>query len=107
MFFYHDDSTKILDSFKGRTRLLGKLGQNNCTLEIVEVKDHDNGPFCFRIELVRQDTNQPTKEKFSFVEKCADVIMKRMYILHMLDFKASCMFNPFLHELLPEFVVHR
>ncbi|XP_043973407.1 myelin-associated glycoprotein isoform X5 [Gambusia affinis] len=75
-FFYHDDSTKILDSFKGRTRLLGKLGQNNCTLEIVEVKDHDNGPFCFRIELVRQDTNQPTKEKFSFVEKCADVIMK-------------------------------
>ncbi|XP_032415298.1 myeloid cell surface antigen CD33-like isoform X1 [Xiphophorus hellerii] len=73
--FYHEDSTQILDSFKGRTRLLGNLGQNNCTLEIVQVKDHDNGPFCFRIELVRKDTNQPTKEKFSFVEKCADVTM--------------------------------
>ncbi|XP_032415295.1 myelin-associated glycoprotein-like isoform X1 [Xiphophorus hellerii] len=73
--FYHEDSTQILDSFKGRTRLLGNLGQNNCTLEIVQVKDHDNGPFCFRIELVRKDTNQPTKEKYSFVEKCADVTM--------------------------------
>uniref|UniRef100_A0A3B5KZ39 Ig-like domain-containing protein n=1 Tax=Xiphophorus couchianus TaxID=32473 RepID=A0A3B5KZ39_9TELE len=73
--FYHEDSTKILDSFKGRTRLLGNLGQNNCTLEIIQVKDHDNGPFCFRIELVRKDTNQPTKEKYSFVEKCADITM--------------------------------
>uniref|UniRef100_A0A3B5L6A3 Ig-like domain-containing protein n=1 Tax=Xiphophorus couchianus TaxID=32473 RepID=A0A3B5L6A3_9TELE len=88
--FYHEDSTKILDSFKGRTRLLGNLGQNNCTLEIIQVKDHDNGPFCFRIELVRKDTNQPTKEKYSFVEKCADITMIRMYTLYMLDFKPAC-----------------
>ncbi|MEQ2263584.1 hypothetical protein XENORESO_010052, partial [Xenotaenia resolanae] len=73
--FYHDDHTKILDSFKGRTKLLGNLGENNCTLEIIEVKDHDNGPFCFRIEYVRKDNNQPTTEKFSFVEECAEIKM--------------------------------
>ncbi|KAK5611452.1 hypothetical protein CRENBAI_016330 [Crenichthys baileyi] len=40
---YDDDRTKILDNFKGRTKLLGNLGENNCTLEVIEVKDHDNG----------------------------------------------------------------
>ncbi|XP_054882074.1 myeloid cell surface antigen CD33-like [Poeciliopsis prolifica] len=76
--FYYEDSTKVMDSFKGRTKLLGFLGQKNCTLEIDEVKDHDNGPFCFRIELVQKDTNQETKEKFSFVEECAEVIMRQV-----------------------------
>ncbi|XP_054898131.1 LOW QUALITY PROTEIN: myeloid cell surface antigen CD33-like [Poeciliopsis prolifica] len=75
--FYHEDSTKVMDSFKGRTKLLGDLGQKNCTLEIDEVKDHDNGPFCFRIELVQKDTNR-TKEKFSFVEECTEVIMRQV-----------------------------
>ncbi|XP_015254785.1 PREDICTED: myelin-associated glycoprotein-like isoform X1 [Cyprinodon variegatus] len=74
-FFYHEDNTKILDSFKGRTKLMGRLGESNCTLEIIEVKDHDNGPFCFRVELVRKDNNQPTSEKFSFVEECAEIKM--------------------------------
>ncbi|MED6233680.1 hypothetical protein ATANTOWER_014908, partial [Ataeniobius toweri] len=73
--FYHEESTKILDNFKGRTKLLGNLGENNCTLEIIEVKDHDNGPFCFRIEYVQKDNNQPTTEKFSFVEECAEIKM--------------------------------
>uniref|UniRef100_A0A3Q0SU49 Ig-like domain-containing protein n=1 Tax=Amphilophus citrinellus TaxID=61819 RepID=A0A3Q0SU49_AMPCI len=70
---YHDDPTMILDNFKGRTRMLGHLGQNNCTLEITDVKNHDNGPFCFRIELVRTEDNEPTKDKFSFVEDCAEL----------------------------------
>ncbi|MED6272045.1 hypothetical protein CHARACLAT_026279, partial [Characodon lateralis] len=73
--FYHEDGTKILDNFKGRTQLLGNLGENNCTLEIIEVKDHDNGPFCFRIEYVQKDNNQPTKDKFSFVEECSQIKM--------------------------------
>uniref|UniRef100_A0A3Q2R1G2 Ig-like domain-containing protein n=1 Tax=Fundulus heteroclitus TaxID=8078 RepID=A0A3Q2R1G2_FUNHE len=73
--FYHEDNTKIQDSFKGRTKLLGYLGDDNCTLEIDDVKDHDNGPFCFRVELVKKDDNKPTSDKFSFVEECAEIKM--------------------------------
>ncbi|KAM6910451.1 myelin-associated glycoprotein [Xenentodon cancila] len=69
-FIYDQDSTRILESFRGRTDLKGNLGENNCTLEIIDIRDHDNGPFCFRIELVRTDKNEQTTEKFSFVEQC-------------------------------------
>ncbi|XP_072547123.1 sialic acid-binding Ig-like lectin 14 isoform X1 [Salminus brasiliensis] len=64
---YHEDRTKVLDSFKGRTTLLGRLGQKNCTLEIDEVRDHDNGPFCFRAEI-------PTLDKYSFTESCVTIV---------------------------------
>uniref|UniRef100_A0A8C9Z9K9 Ig-like domain-containing protein n=1 Tax=Sander lucioperca TaxID=283035 RepID=A0A8C9Z9K9_SANLU len=47
-----------------------QLGQNNCSLEITNIKDHDNGPFCFRIELARTETDTSTVDKFSFVESC-------------------------------------
>ncbi|XP_037532302.1 myelin-associated glycoprotein-like [Nematolebias whitei] len=72
---YHDDETKILDSFKKRTKLLGSLGQDNCTLELMPVNDHDNGPFCYRIELVKTEDNAPTIDKFSFVEECVGLKM--------------------------------
>ncbi|XP_035987950.1 myeloid cell surface antigen CD33-like isoform X1 [Fundulus heteroclitus] len=72
---YHEDETKIQDSFKDRTKLLGYLGDDNCTLEIDDVKDHDNGPFCFRVELVEKDDNKPTPKMFSFVEECAEIKM--------------------------------
>uniref|UniRef100_A0A3Q3BHU0 Myelin-associated glycoprotein-like n=1 Tax=Kryptolebias marmoratus TaxID=37003 RepID=A0A3Q3BHU0_KRYMA len=72
---YHSDDSKIKDSFKERTKLLGALGQSNCTLEIMPVKDHDNGPFCFRIELVKTDNNDPTTDMFSFVEDCVEIPM--------------------------------
>ncbi|XP_076746017.1 myelin-associated glycoprotein isoform X2 [Maylandia zebra] len=72
---YQEDNTLIKDSFKGRTRLVGELGKNNCTLEITEVKDHDNGPFCFRAELVLTENNDPTKDKYSFVEDCVELYM--------------------------------
>ncbi|GLD63514.1 myeloid cell surface antigen CD33-like isoform X1 [Lates japonicus] len=55
--------------------MLGDLGQNNCTLEIAEIKNHDNGPFCFRIELARTETDTETKDKFSFVEDCVGLNM--------------------------------
>ncbi|XP_030606287.1 myelin-associated glycoprotein-like [Archocentrus centrarchus] len=70
---YDEDPTKILDNFKGRTRMLGHLGQNNCTLEITAIKYYDNGPFCFRVELVRTEDNEPTKDKFSFVDDCVEL----------------------------------
>ncbi|KAG7469193.1 hypothetical protein MATL_G00126370 [Megalops atlanticus] len=66
---YYEDQTKVEDNFKGRTELVGQLGKANCSLEIDEIKDHDNGPYCFRIEIDGMD-------KFSFVEKC--VIMSMM-----------------------------
>ncbi|XP_068592643.1 myelin-associated glycoprotein-like [Cebidichthys violaceus] len=67
---YQEDITQILENFRGRTRLLGHLGQNNCTLEMTDIKNHDNGPFCFRIELARTETDLSTTDKFSFVEDC-------------------------------------
>uniref|UniRef100_A0A3Q1JIE5 Ig-like domain-containing protein n=1 Tax=Anabas testudineus TaxID=64144 RepID=A0A3Q1JIE5_ANATE len=70
---YHMDQTRILENFRGRTRLLGNLGQNNCSLEITEIKDHDNGPYCFRIELAENE--DPTINKFSFVEDCTALNM--------------------------------
>ncbi|XP_047455636.1 myeloid cell surface antigen CD33-like [Mugil cephalus] len=72
---YNEDQTKVLDNFKGRTQLLGQLGENNCTLEITDMKDHDNGPFCFRVEVVRTESNDPTPDKFSFVEDCVQFKM--------------------------------
>ncbi|CAI5662732.1 unnamed protein product [Oreochromis niloticus] len=72
---FHSDATLIKDNFKGRTKILGELGQKNCTLEITPVRDHDNGPFCFRVELVRTENNDPTKDKFSFVEDCVELNM--------------------------------
>ncbi|KAM9353689.1 myeloid cell surface antigen CD33-like [Symphorus nematophorus] len=67
---YYEDNTQVLENFRGRTRLLGHLGQGNCTLEIIEMKDHDNGPYCFRIELARTENDRGTPDKFSFVEDC-------------------------------------
>ncbi|CAJ1061626.1 myelin-associated glycoprotein [Xyrichtys novacula] len=71
---YYDDKSRVLENYRGRTKLLGHLGQGNCTLEITEIKDHDNGPFCFRIELA--PTSSGTLDKFSFVQNCAKLIMQ-------------------------------
>uniref|UniRef100_A0A671KHB2 Ig-like domain-containing protein n=2 Tax=Sinocyclocheilus anshuiensis TaxID=1608454 RepID=A0A671KHB2_9TELE len=67
---FHKDSTRVKDSFKGRTKLIGSLGGFNCSLEIDKVKNHDNGPYCFRVEL---ETSQ--KDKYSFVENCVSIKM--------------------------------
>ncbi|XP_052472402.1 sialic acid-binding Ig-like lectin 14 isoform X3 [Carassius gibelio] len=67
---FHKDPTRVKDSFKGRTNLIGSLGGSNCSLEIDEVKNHDNGPYCFRVEL---ETSK--KDKYSFVENCVSIKM--------------------------------
>lgn len=72
---YYEDSTRVLDNFRGRTRLLGHLGNGNCTLEMTEVKGHDSGPFCFRIELARTASDTSTPDKFSFVHNCVTLNM--------------------------------
>uniref|UniRef100_A0A671SDC5 Si:dkey-238d18.5 n=1 Tax=Sinocyclocheilus anshuiensis TaxID=1608454 RepID=A0A671SDC5_9TELE len=47
---YHTDTSKIIDSFKGRT-LIGDLRQNDCSLKISSLSSSDAGPFEFRIEI--------------------------------------------------------
>ncbi|XP_077063940.1 sialic acid-binding Ig-like lectin 14 isoform X2 [Siphateles boraxobius] len=69
-FIYHNDPTRVLENFKSRTKLIGSLGEFNCSLEIDDVKNHDNGPYCFRVEL---ETSQ--KDKFSFVDNCVAIKM--------------------------------
>uniref|UniRef100_A0A8C6SN47 Ig-like domain-containing protein n=1 Tax=Neogobius melanostomus TaxID=47308 RepID=A0A8C6SN47_9GOBI len=72
---YSADETRVLENFRGRTQLLGELGKGNCSLKITNIKSHDNGPFCFRIELARTETDTQTKDKFSFVEDCVTLDM--------------------------------
>ncbi|ROI15233.1 Sialic acid-binding Ig-like lectin 14 [Anabarilius grahami] len=69
-FIYHNDPTKVLDNFKGRTKLIGSLGDLNCSLEIDAVKNHDNGPYCFRVEL---ETSKI--DKYTFVHNCVTIKM--------------------------------
>ncbi|XP_072317435.1 myelin-associated glycoprotein-like [Eucyclogobius newberryi] len=72
---YFEDNTRVLESFRGRTRLLGELGKGNCSLEITDIKSHDNGPFCFRIELARTETDTETEDKYSFEDDCVTMHM--------------------------------
>nr|XP_057940963.1 uncharacterized protein LOC131137261 isoform X2 [Doryrhamphus excisus] len=73
--FFHFDRTKILEGFQDRTQLLGQLGEGNCSLEITQIKDSDNGPFCFRLELARTEDDKDTPDKFSFKEDCVTLKM--------------------------------
>ncbi|KAG7469194.1 hypothetical protein MATL_G00126390 [Megalops atlanticus] len=65
---YHNGQSRVLDNFKGRTRLLGEVDEQNCTLEIDDIKAHDNGPFCFRAE---KET-----DTYDFNNSCVFIIMK-------------------------------
>ncbi|XP_068069885.1 myelin-associated glycoprotein isoform X2 [Danio rerio] len=67
---FHGDKTLVEDNFKGRTKLIGSLGGSNCSLEIDEVKNIDNGPYCFRVEL-----ETAPEDKYSFAENCVSINM--------------------------------
>uniref|UniRef100_A0A673LML1 Si:dkey-238d18.5 n=1 Tax=Sinocyclocheilus rhinocerous TaxID=307959 RepID=A0A673LML1_9TELE len=58
---YHTDTSKIIDSFKGRTSLIGDLRKNYCSLKISSLSSSDAGPFMFRIEI--NDLNKYTYKK--------------------------------------------
>lgn len=47
---YDEDQTRAAETFRDRTRLLGRLGQNNCTLEMLTVAEHDDGLYCFTMD---------------------------------------------------------
>lgn len=67
-YVYHTGRSNIMDNFKGRTKLLGNPDDQNCTLEIDDIKAHDNGPFCFHAE---KDRN-----KYRFNHSCVFIMMK-------------------------------
>ncbi|CAM4555581.1 unnamed protein product [Leuciscus chuanchicus] len=67
-YIYNNDHTNVIENFKGRTKLIGSLGALNCSLEIDGVRNHDNGPYCFRVEL-------GTSAKYSFVNNCVTIKM--------------------------------
>uniref|UniRef100_A0A674P7A2 Ig-like domain-containing protein n=1 Tax=Takifugu rubripes TaxID=31033 RepID=A0A674P7A2_TAKRU len=55
---YHNAQSQVLDHFKGRTKILGRMDEGNCSLEIDDINAFDNGPFCFHAE--------HKKEKYRF-----------------------------------------
>ncbi len=59
-----------LNSFKGRTQLIGSLSGSNCSLEIDLVRNNDNGPYCFSVGLRTSD-----KDKYSFMDNCVSIQM--------------------------------
>ncbi len=58
---YHTDTSKIIDSFKGRTGLIGDLHKNDCSLKISSLNSSDAGSFMFRIEI--KDLDKYTYKK--------------------------------------------
>nr|XP_055053174.1 sialoadhesin-like [Misgurnus anguillicaudatus] len=67
-YMYHTGPSNILDNFRGRTRLIGNPVEQNCTVEIDDVKPHDNGPFCFQAE--------KDEDKYKFNNSCVFILMR-------------------------------
>ncbi|CAL8248706.1 unnamed protein product [Lota lota] len=69
-YVFHEDSDDIIENFRGRTELIGRLRDGNCSLEIMNVKDHDDGLFCFKLDMTNDD-----RKKFAFLDNCARLKM--------------------------------
>ncbi|XP_040899769.1 Schwann cell myelin protein-like isoform X2 [Toxotes jaculatrix] len=65
---YHPVESEILQEYRSRTELLGDVTQKNCSLKIDSLKQSDQGPFFFRIDLENYD-------KFSYKEKTVTITM--------------------------------
>lgn len=70
---YDEDKTRVAESFRGRTRLLGQLSQKNCTLEILEIKEHDSGRYCFVIIQPEGETDASPSDKPSTTDYCVSL----------------------------------
>ncbi|XP_056612841.1 uncharacterized protein LOC130428677 isoform X2 [Triplophysa dalaica] len=67
-YMFHSGQSKVSDNFKGRTKLLGNSIDQDCTVEIDNVQNHDNGPFCFRAET--------ENKKYLFNHSCVFIVMQ-------------------------------
>lgn len=77
---YDEDAEEVMEKFKERTKLLGQLGRNNCTLEIIDIKDHDNGPFCLKIDILQADAQNNPMDSHSFINSCVQFKILRMLL---------------------------
>ncbi|XP_015224169.2 sialic acid-binding Ig-like lectin 14 isoform X1 [Lepisosteus oculatus] len=91
-YIYHP-SGSVIDRFRGRTALVGDLGQKNCSLKLDPVKQKDSGHYFFRIEIHGLDNYSYAKNKTSvFVKDTADppsISLKREATAGI-DLSASC-----------------
>lgn len=84
---YDEDAEEVWEKFRGRTKLLGTLGQNNCTLEIVKIKDSDHGPFCLQIGILGEIPPHNPTDLHKFVNDCVQfkIIGMLLNILIFID----------------------
>uniref|UniRef100_W5ME81 Si:dkey-238d18.5 n=1 Tax=Lepisosteus oculatus TaxID=7918 RepID=W5ME81_LEPOC len=91
-YIYHP-SGSVIDRFRGRTALVGDLGQKNCSLKLDPVKQKDSGHYFFRIEIHGLDNYSYAKNKTSvFVKDTADPpsISLKGEATAGIDLSASC-----------------
>lgn len=70
---YDEDETRVVENFRGRTRMLGRLSQRNCTLEILDIKEHDSGAYCFVTVLAEGEADVPRSDKLSTPHYCVSL----------------------------------
>lgn len=54
---YDEDQSRVEEHFRDRTQLLGHLGQRNCTLEMLNIAEHDAGQYCFTMGQQEEKTS--------------------------------------------------
>uniref|UniRef100_A0A8C2EDR6 Ig-like domain-containing protein n=1 Tax=Cyprinus carpio TaxID=7962 RepID=A0A8C2EDR6_CYPCA len=70
---FHEDSTRVKDSFNHRTRLIGSLGASNCSLEIDEISVNDKYSFMDNCQASKPElqAEQSVQEGQPTVFKCS------------------------------------
>lgn len=75
---YDEDKSRVAENFRGRTRMLGRLSQKNCTLEIIKIKEQDSGRYCFIAFLREGETDASRSDKLSAPDHCVSLKTLRM-----------------------------
>lgn len=70
---YDEDRTRVAENFRDRTRMLGRLSEKNCTLEILKIQEHDSGRYCFVTVLPEGETDASGSDKPSTPDHCVSL----------------------------------
>ncbi|KAM3614800.1 uncharacterized protein V6R79_019132 [Siganus canaliculatus] len=66
---YHPLSSKIMQQYRNRTKIVGDVRQKTCKLMIDPLQEHDKGPYLFRIEIADFDN-------YSYKDKTVSIVVK-------------------------------